>query len=276
MPSFTAADVKRLREITGAGMLDCKNALTEADGDVEAAVEILRVKYAAKVDKKAAERTAGNGIVARSGGALVELKCETDFVAKNADFQALAQRVADRVAAEPVGVDRETVLAADLGDGTTVGDAITALAGTIGEKLELGRVARLDGETVAYMHKRSSDLPPQVGVLVSYAGEGDAAAEAARGAAMQVAAMRPTYVSRDEIAPEVVDSERRIAESTAREEGKPEQALPKIVEGRLNGFFKESVLLEQAAVQDSKRSVKALLDDAGVTVTAFARFEVGA
>jgi elongation factor Ts len=275
MPSFTAADVKRLRELTGAGMLDCKNALTEADGDVEAAVEILRVKYAAKVDKKAAERTAGNGLVAREGGALVELKCETDFVAKNADFQALAQRIAAHVASGSGPVERADVLAADLGDGT-VADAITALAGMIGEKLELGRVARLDGQTIAYLHRRSSDLPPQVGVLVAYTGEGDVAAEAARGAAMQVAAMRPTYVSRDEIPADVVDSERRIAESTAREEGKPEQALPKIVEGRLNGFFKEAALLEQAAVQDSKRTVKALLDEAGATVTGFARFEVGA
>ncbi|MGB9373461.1 MAG: translation elongation factor Ts [Jiangellales bacterium] len=276
MPSFTAADVKRLRELTGAGMLDCKNALTEADGDFDAAVEILRVKYAAKVDKKAAERTAGNGLVAREGGALVELKCETDFVAKNAEFQALAQRIAEHVATGTGPVDAAVVVGETLADGQSVGDAITGLAATIGEKLELGRVARLDGETVAYMHKRSSDLPPQVGVLVAYTGDGDSAAEVARGAAMQVAAMRPTYVTRDEIPADVVENERRIAESTAREEGKPEQALPKIVEGRLNGFFKEGVLLEQAAVQDSKRTVKALLDDAGVTVTGFARFEVGA
>jgi elongation factor Ts len=276
MPSFTAADVKRLRELTGAGMLDCKNALTEADGEFDAAVEILRVKYAAKVDKKAAERTAGNGLVARDGGALVELKCETDFVAKNAEFQALAQRIAEHVAGGSGPVDAEAVLSETLADGQTVAEAITTLAATIGEKLELGRVARLDGDTVAYMHKRSSDLPPQVGVLVAYSGDGAAAAEAARGAAMQVAAMRPTYVTRDEIPADVVESERRIAESTAREEGKPEQALPKIVEGRLNGFFKEGVLLEQAAVQDSKRTVKALLDDAGVAVTGFARFEVGA
>jgi len=276
MPSFTATDVKRLRDLTGAGMLDCKNALTEADGDFDAAVEILRVKYAAKVDKKAAERTAGNGIVAREGGGLVELKCETDFVAKNAEFQALAQRIAEHVASGSGPVDTDALLSESLADGSSVGDAITALAATIGEKLELGRVARLDGETVAYMHKRSSDLPPQVGVLVAYTGEGDSAAEAARGAAMQVAAMRPTYVTRDEIPADVVENERRIAESTAREEGKPEQALPKIVEGRLNGFFKEGVLLEQPAVQDSKRTVKALLDDAGVTVTGFARFEVGA
>ena len=275
MPSFTTADVKRLRELTGAGMLDCKNALTEADGDFDAAVEILRVKYAAKVDKKAAERTAGNGLVARDGGALVELKCETDFVAKNAEFQSLAARIAGHVAAGG-SADREALLAESLADGEAVADAITSLAATIGEKLELGRVARLDGDTVAYLHKRASDLPAQVGVLVAYSGDSDGAAEAARGAAMQVAAMRPTFVSRDDVPADVVESERCIAESTAREEGKPEQALPKIVDGRLNGFFKENVLLEQPAVQDSKKTVKALLDSAGVTVTGFVRFEVGA
>jgi elongation factor Ts len=276
MPAFTAADVKRLRELTGAGMLDCKNALTEADGDLEAAVEILRVKYAAKVDKKAAERTAGNGLVAREDGALVEMKCETDFVAKNTQFQELAQRVAAHVATGSGPVDRDALLAEDLGDGQTVAETVSAAAAVIGEKLELGRVARLDGQTVAYMHRRSSDLPPQVGVLVAYEGVGDQAAEAARGAAMQIAAMRPAYVSRDQVPAEIVDAERRIAESTAREQGKPDGALPKIVEGRLQGFFKEAVLLEQAAVQDSKRSVAALLAEAGVTVTAFARFEVGA
>jgi len=276
MPSFTAADVKRLREITGAGMLDCKNALSEADGDMDVAVEILRVKYAAKVDKKAAERTAGNGLVAREDGALVELKCETDFVAKNADFGALGQGIAAHLASGQGSADRDALLAEDLGGGQTVEEAIAAAAATIGEKLELGRVARLEGTTVAYMHKRSSDLPPQVGVLVAYEGEGDAASEVARGAAMQVAAMRPTYVSRDEIPADLVESERRIAESTAREEGKPDQALPKIVEGRLNGFYKDGVLLEQPAVQDSKRTVKQLLDEAGVTVTGFVRFEVGA
>ncbi len=275
MPSFTAADVKRLRELTGAGMLDCKNALTEADGDFDAAVEILRVKYAAKVDKKAAERTAGNGLVAREGGALVELKCETDFVAKNAEFQALAAQIAAHVAAGG-SADRDALLTESVADGQTVAEAITALAATIGEKLELGRVARLDGDTVAYLHKRASDLPAQVGVLVAYSGDTDAAAEAARGAAMQVAAMRPTFVSRDDVPADVVENERRIAESTAREEGKPEQALPKIVDGRLNGFFKENVLLEQPAVQDSKKTVKALLDSAGATVTDFVRFEVGA
>jgi elongation factor Ts len=276
MPSFTAADVKRLRDITGAGMLDCKNALTEADGDIEAAIEILRVKYAAKVDKKAAERTAANGLVAREGDALVELRCETDFVAKNPQFQELAQRIVTAVAAGTGVVDADAVLALDLGDGQSTAEAITSAAAVIGEKIELGRVARLEGPTVAYLHRRSSDLPPQVGVLVAYAGEGDGAAEAARGAAMQVAAMRPEYVSRDQVPAEVVEHERHIAEQTAREQGKPDAALPKIVEGRLSGFFKEAVLLEQSAVQDNKRTVAQLLDQAGATVTAFARFEVGA
>jgi elongation factor Ts len=123
------------------------------------------------------------------------------------------------------------------------------------------------------MHRRSSDLPPQVGVLVEFEGDN---LDAARGAAMQIAAMKPQFVSRDEVPVDVVENERRIAEATAREEGKPEQALPKIVEGRVNGFFKDVALLEQSSVQDSKKSVKAVLDDAGVTVRRFARFEVGA
>lgn len=275
MPSFTTADVKRLRELTGAGMLDCKTALTEAGGDFDAAVEILRVKYAAKVDKKAAERTAGNGLVAHADGALVELKCETDFVAKNADFQALAQRIASHLASRAGSADREALLSEGLGDGLTVAEAITAAAATIGEKLELGRVARLDGPTAAYLHRRSSDLPAQVGVLVAYTGDSATAAEAARAAAMQVAAMRPAYVSRDDVPADVVEGERRIAESTAREEGKPDQALPKIIEGRLTGFFKEMVLLDQPAVHDSKRTVQQLLDEAGAHVTGFVRFEVG-
>jgi elongation factor Ts len=143
----------------------------------------------------------------------------------------------------------------------------------IGEKIELGRVAVFEGPAVTYMHRRAADLPPAVGVLVEYEGDN---AEAARGAAMQVAAMRPQYVSRDEVPADIVAKEREIAEATAREEGKPEQALPKIIEGRVNGFFKDVALLDQPSVQDSKKSVKAVLDEAGVTLKRFARFEVGA
>jgi elongation factor Ts len=150
---------------------------------------------------------------------------------------------------------------------------VAAAAAVIGEKVEVRQVVSFDGPVATYLHRRSADLPPQVGVLVEYTGDDDAAA---RDAAMQVAAMRPQYASRDEVPEDVVANERRIAEATAREEGKPEQALPKIVEGRLNGFFKDTVLVDQPSVKESKKSVGAVLKDAGVTVTRFARFEVGA
>ncbi|MDP9417835.1 MAG: translation elongation factor Ts [Actinomycetota bacterium] len=271
MANITAADVKKLRDLTGAGMMDAKKALTEADGDFDQAVEILRVKQGAKVDKKAAERVAGNGLIGAAEGALVELRCETDFVAKNEQFQQLAADIAAHAAASKIG-DREALLQEKLADGRTVQDNVTSVAAVIGEKIELGRVAFFDGQVASYMHRRSSDLPPQVGVLVEFQGDDIAAA---RAAAMQIAAMRPQYVTRDEVPADVVDNERRIAEASAREEGKPEQALPKIVEGRVNGFFKDVVLLEQSSVQDSKKSVKQALDEAGVTVRRFARFEVG-
>lgn len=270
MADFTAADVKKLRELTQAGMMDCKKALTEADGDFDKAVELLRVKGAAKAANRAAEREASAGLIATSGGALVELKCETDFVAKGDDFVAVAQRIADAADAAKAG-DLETLKAVEL-DGKTVGEVVQELAITIGEKIELGQVAYFEGETVVYMHKRSADLPPAVGVLVEF--DGDAAA--ARAAAMQIAAMKAQYLTRDEVPADLVASERSIAEQKTREEGKPEQAIAKIVEGRLGGFYKEIVLLEQESVSEAKKSVKAVLDEAGTTVKRFARFEVGA
>jgi elongation factor Ts len=269
--AITAADVKKLRDQTGAGMMDAKKALTEADGDFDKAVEILRVKGQDKMKKRGEERTASSGLVATSGGALVEINSETDFVAKNEEFVAVAQQIAD-AANEAKAGDAESLKAVQLGD-STVGEVVDGLAVKIGEKIELGRVAYFDGPVVTYMHRRAADLPPAVGVLVEYEGDNE---DAARGAAMQVAAMRPTYVSRDEVPADLVEKERGIAEATAREEGKPEQALPKIVEGRVNGFFKEVALLDQPSVQESKKSVKAVLDEAGVTVKRFARFEVGA
>ena len=271
MADFTAADVKKLRDQTGAGMMDAKKALTEADGDFDKAVEILRVKGQDKMKKRGEERTASAGLVATAGGALVELNSETDFVAKNDEFVAVAQQIAE-VANEAKAADAEALKAAKLGD-KTVGEVVEELAVKIGEKIELGRVAYFEGPTVTYMHRRAADLPPAVGVLVEYDGGNE---EAARAAAMQVAAMRPTYVSRDEVPSDIVEKERAIAEATAREEGKPEQALPKIIEGRLNGFFKEVALLDQPSVQESKKSVKAVLDEAGVSIKRFARFEVGA
>jgi elongation factor Ts len=270
MANITAADVKRLRDATGAGMMDSKKALEEADGDFDQAVEVLRIKGAKNLGKRA-ERTAANGLVTAVDGALVELNCETDFVAKNEQFQQLGQAIA-RVAAQQRPADRQTLLTASLESGQKVGDAIDALAAVIGEKLELGRVAVLDAPVAVYLHRRASDLPPAVGVLVAYDGGND---DAARAAAMQIAAMHPQYVSRDDVPADVVESERRIAEATAREEGKPDAALPKIVDGRLQGFFKQVVLLEQPSVTDNKLSVGQQLQEAGVTVRRFARFEVG-
>jgi elongation factor Ts len=269
--SITAADVKKLRDQTGAGMMDAKKALTETDGDFDKAIELLRVKGQAKAKSRGEEREATAGLVASAGGALVELKSETDFVAKNDDFVATAQRIAEAVDAAQAA-DIDAVKAVSLDD-STIGEVVEGLAVKIGEKIELGRVAYFEGSTVVYLHRRAADLPPAVGVLVEYEGDD---AEAARGAAMQVAAMRPSYVSRDEVPEEVVAKEREIAEATAREEGKPEQALAKITEGRVNGFFKEVALLDQPSVTDSKKTVKAVLDQAGVTVKRFARFEVGA
>jgi len=270
MANFSATDVKALRDATGAGMMDSKKALEEADGQFDKAVELLRIKGAKSLGKRA-ERTAGNGLVAAAGGAIVELNCETDFVAKNDRFQELANDIA-ALAAKSRPSGPESLAAEALPNGQTVQSAIDALAAVIGEKLQLGRVAVFDGTTTVYLHRRSSDLPPQVGVLVAYEGSDEAAA---RAAAMQVAAMRPTYVTRDQVPEDVVANERRIAEASAREEGKPEAALSKIVEGRLTGFFKQVSLLEQPSVQDSKKSVQQVLAASGVSVSRFARFEVG-
>jgi len=268
MANYSAAEVKKLRELTGAGFMDCKKALEETDGDYDKAIEVLRIKGAKDAGKRA-ERTTAEGMVAASGNALIELNSETDFVAKNEAFQALANQVAE--VASGVEGTLEAVLAAPLGEGT-VEEAIAALTARIGEKLVLNRVAKFDGNTAVYLHKRSADLPPAIGVLVAYTGDD---AEAARGAALQIASLKAKYVTRDEVPADVVESEKRVAEATAREEGKPEAALPKIVEGRVTGFYKESVLTEQSSVRDSKKTVGKVLEEAGVTVTGFVRFEVG-
>jgi elongation factor Ts len=268
--AITAADVKKLRDLTAAGMMDAKKALEEADGDFDKAVEVLRVKGQAKAEKRAGEREATSGLVAASGGALVELKSETDFVAKNDDFIAAAQKIAD-AADRAKAVDVDTLKAVTVDD-TTVGEIVAQLAITIGEKIELGEVAYFDGPVAVYLHKRAADLPPAVGVLVEYDGD----EQAARAAAMQVAAMRAQYLTRDEVPADVVAAEKDVLEKKTLEEGKPEAALAKIVEGRLGGFFKEIVLLEQESVTESKKTVKQVLDESGTTVKRFARFEVGA
>ena len=269
MANYTAADVKRLRELTGAGMLDSKNALVESDGDFDKAIELLRIKGAKDVGKRA-ERATAEGLVAAKDGALIELNSETDFVAKNAEFQSVADQIVAAAAAAKA-TDVDALKAAKVGD-TTVEQTIADLSAKIGEKLELRRAAYFDGTVETYLHKRAADLPPAVGVLVEYTGTDK---EAAHAVALQIAALKAKYLTREDVPADVVANERRIAEETARNEGKPEQTLPKIVEGRVTGFYKDVVLLDQPSVSDNKKTVKALLDEAGVTVTRFVRFEVG-
>jgi elongation factor Ts len=274
MASFTAADVKTLRDRLGAGMLDSKNALVEADGDLEKAIEILRVKGLKGVAKREG-RTTTAGLVAAKEGAgsatLIELASETDFVAKNDRFIALADQVLDAVAAAGASSADEGN-AAPAGD-KTVAELINDEAALLGEKVELRRVAKVPGEKFAiYLHKTSKDLPPQVGVVVGYTGED---AETARSIAQHIAFADPRYLNRDEVPADVVEREREIVTETAKNEGKPEAALPKIIEGRLTGFFKEIVLLDQAYAKDNKLSVSKVVQDAGITIQGFARIKVG-
>jgi elongation factor Ts len=269
MADFTAADVKRLRDATGAGMMDCKKALTEADGDYDKAVEFLRVKGAKDVGKRL-ERSTTNGVVVSRDGALLELDCETDFVAKNADFVKLAERLLD-VVLEQKPADVDALLATEV-DGQTVAALVEGESARIGEKLVLSRFAVFDGQTATYLHKRATDLPPAIGVAVQYSGGSE---DAARSLAMHIAAARPRYLTREEVPAEAVETERRVAEQTAKEEGKPEQAISRIVEGRVNAYYKDFVLLEQPSITEPKRTVKQIVDEAGLTVERFARFEVG-
>ena len=271
MATITAADVKKLRDATGAGMMDAKKALTEADGDFNAAIEILRVTGLAKMANRS-DREASNGLVAASGKTVIQLAAETDFVAKNTEFMALADEIAKAVdAAGAHGVEAAGSVA--LPSGQTVAEAVSALSIKIGEKLELAASATFDGPVTIYLHKRSQDLPPQVGVMVEYDGGEESFV---RGIAMQIAAMSPAYVTREEVPSHVLENERKIAELTAKEEGKPEAIIPRIVEGRLGGFFKEVCLIEQVSVSDDKLSVGQLLKKNGVEVKRFVRFAAGA
>jgi len=279
MANYTAADIKALREKTGAGMMDVKKALDEANGDAEKATEIIRVKGLKGVAKREG-RAASDGLVAievvadgaGETGVMVELNSETDFVAKNQVFVTLSEKVLAAAVASGAA-DVESLLAAPVDD-TTVGGLVDETAATLGEKLVLRRVARVSGEKVAsYLHRTAKDLPPQVGVLVATDAAG---AEVARDVAMHIAAYSPQYLTREDVPADVVESERRIAEETSRNEGKPEAALPKIIEGRMNGFFKESVLLDQAFARDPKTTVGKVVEGSGGKVTAFARFRVGA
>jgi elongation factor Ts len=276
MANYTAADVKRLREQTGAGMMDCKNALVEANGDYDAAVEALRIKGAKDVTKRA-QRTAGQGLVTAaldgtSAGVLLELNCETDFVAKTDLFQEIAGDIA-KAALAAGSDDRLAVLGLEVRSGQTAQELIDEAGATLKEKLELGRFARFEGGYItSYLHKSDPGLPPTLGVLVQLDGAGE---QIGLDIAHQVAAMRPQFVTRDDVPEDVLANERRIAEQVTREEGKPEQAIPKIVEGRVNAFVKDIALVEQASVREPKKTVKQLLTERGATVRAFARFQIG-
>ena len=275
MADFSLEDLKTLRERLGTGMVDSKNALVEAGGDLEKATEILRLK-GAKSNAKRSDRSTSEGLVAAKEGAgsttIIELACETDFVAKGEKFVALGDKVLDAVAAAGA-TSPEEGLAAPAGS-QTVADLISDEAAILGEKIELRRVAVVKGEKFAiYLHKTNKDLPPQVGVVVGYAG---ADADTARSVAQHISFADPQYLTSDEIPAETVENERRIVEEISRGEGKPEAALPKIIEGRVAAFFKQVSLLDQDYAKDNKLSVGKVLSDAGLTVSGFARFKVGA
>lgn len=277
MANYTAADVKKLRELTGAGMMDCKKALEEAGGDVDKAVEALRIKGQKGVAKREG-RSAENGAVVsliaddNASGVILELKCETDFVAKGEKFQAVANALAAHVAATNPA-DLEALLGSEIEPGKTVQAYVDEANANLGEKIVLDRFAQYSGAYVAaYMHRTMPDLPPQIGVLVELDKPN---AEIAKGVAQHIAAFAPKYLSREDVPAEVVESERRVAEETTRAEGKPEAALPKIVEGRLNGFFKDATLLGQPYALDNKKSVQQILDEAGVALKRFSRIKVG-
>jgi elongation factor Ts len=282
MANFTAADVKALRDRLGTGMMDSKNALVEADGDFEKAVELLRLK-GAKNNAKRADRSTSEGLVAavENGGTatMIELDCETDFVAKSDKFVNLAEAVLTAAAAARAGSVEEALAAPSAGSGQAAGDKTVAQlieddSAVLGEKVELRRVVSVDADAFSiYLHKTSKDLPPQVGVVLGYTGSD---AETARSVAQHIAFADPQYLTRDEVPADVVEKEREIVTEISRNEGKPEAALPKIVEGRIGAFFKQVALLDQDYAKDNKLTIGQVLKDAGLTVTGFARFKVGA
>ena len=275
MANFTAADVKALREQTGAGMMDVKKALTEADGDAEKALEIIRLKGLKSLSKREGRQASAGLLAAQTDGTvgvLVEVNSETDFVAKNQKFidfsnEVLAAAVASQAA------DLDALLAAPMGEGT-VKDRLDAFAAIIGEKLQVGRIVRVEGENVdLYLHQTNPDLPPQVGVFVVT----DAAGKSvAHDIAMHVAAYMPAYLDRDSVPADVLEKERATLEKITLEEGKPANIVPKIVEGRLNAFYKDNCLVDQAFARDPSKSVAQVLKEAGATVTNFVRVHVGA
>ncbi len=279
MANYTTADIKALREKTGAGMLDVKKALDEANGDLDKAVEIIRVKGLKGISKREG-RAASAGLIAAKvvdapagqAGVLVEVNAETDFVAKNEKFIEFADKVL------AAAIESGAQSAAELGevkvDGSTVQELTDSMQAVIGEKIVVRRVGRLEAPKVdLYLHRTNPDLPAQVAVLL---GADDKAADIAHDVAMHVAAYSPLYLKREDVPADEVAKERAIAEETTRAEGKPEQAIAKIVEGRLGGYFKEICLLEQPFAKDPKTTVGKVVEANGGELTGFVRFRVGA
>lgn len=277
MANYTVADIQALRERTGAGMMDVKKALDESDGDVEKAMEIIRVKGLQGASKREG-RSAAEGLVTAAVdngvGIMIEVNCETDFVAKNDNFIKLADNVL-QTAVKTGATSLDELLAADF-DGRSVNDYVTEEGATLGEKIVVRRIARVEGAFVdPYMHKTSADLPAQVGVLFAVDADTPEAQTAAHDVAVHIAAMSPSYLNRDEVPADIVADERRIAEDTARAEGKPEKVMDKIVEGRLTGYYKEVSLVDQPFAKDPKQTVAQVLEAAGTKAVGFARFRVG-
>ncbi|WP_258933666.1 translation elongation factor Ts [Nesterenkonia pannonica] len=277
MANYTAADIKALRERTGAGMMDVKKALDESDGDVDKAIEAIRIK-GLKGAAKREGRSAAEGLITAKVtdqvGYLLEVNAETDFVAKSDKFIALADKVLE--VAVVSGHNGVEALLEDEVDGKKLSDYVTEEAAILGEKVVVRRLTKITGGYVdAYLHKTAKDLPAQVGVLVAVADDSEEAKAAAHDVAVHAAAMSPSYLVRDEVPEEKVADERRIAEETARAENKPEQAISKIIEGRTNAYFKEHVLVDQPFAKDPKQSVSQILDAAGTKAVGFVRFRVG-
>ena len=275
MANYTAEDVKKLREATAAGMLDCKKALDEADGDYNKALDLIRVKGLKGVTKREGRLTSNGAVVAKvegNLGVMLELNCETDFVAKGERFVALADELLAHLQnAQSDSV--ESFLASTMANGSTVSSTVDDANATLGEKIEVRRIAVIKDSPVGiYLHRTSPDLPPQVGVLVELVKD---AAGVGKDIAQHIAAFAPQFVNREQVPADLIENERRIAEETAREEGKPEAALSKIIEGRVAGFVKEVSLIEQSFAKDAKKTVKQILDEAGTAVKAFHRFRVG-
>jgi elongation factor Ts len=273
--AYTAEDVKKLREATAAGMLDCKKALDEADGDYNKAIEIIRVKGLKGVTKREGRLTSNGAVVAKvesNFGVMLELNCETDFVAKGDRFQELANELLAHLVASKID-NVEAFLASTMANGKTVQSVIDEGNAMLGEKIEVRRLAVVvDSPVGIYLHKTSPDLPPQVGVLVQLTKD---VVDVGRDIAQHIAAFAPQFVNREDVPADLIENERRIAEETAREEGKPEASLSKIIEGRVTGFVKEVSLIEQSFAKDAKKTVKQILDEAGTAVKAFHRFRVG-